>query len=286
MRHKLRCRADDPPFARCNLEAGLDSGDLLEVDLRTAAAGEWVCLHDGTLDAETTGSGPVAAATRARLSALRMRRAGGQPGEPLLFLGELAARVARRTALPAGAVQLDLKVPAAEIGERAIARFRALVGPLAERFLLSSVDRAAVDRLASAVPGLRRGFDPLDLYGRRPPHERTELAGLFARTFELAPDADVYYVHWKLTLAAAASGHDFVAEAHARGARLTAWTVDPDLPGVETVLTRLLALGVDAITTNAPRALASILDRIAPEAGPPPPHPPETSGSPAARGMA
>jgi hypothetical protein len=48
--HKLRRFADDPPFARRNLRAGLAAGASLEVDIRALACGRFVCLHDPLLE--------------------------------------------------------------------------------------------------------------------------------------------------------------------------------------------------------------------------------------------
>ncbi len=57
--HMLRRRRGDPPFFRRNLVAGLEAGAALEVDLVVTADGHFLCLHDLTLDAETTGTGPL-----------------------------------------------------------------------------------------------------------------------------------------------------------------------------------------------------------------------------------
>ena len=51
--HKLRRRADDPPFHRPNLAAGLAAGASMEVDIQPLADGGFVCLHDWTLETQT-----------------------------------------------------------------------------------------------------------------------------------------------------------------------------------------------------------------------------------------
>ncbi len=265
VRHQLRHRADDPPFSRAVLEDGLDSRDLLELDLRVSADGEWACLHDAVLDRETTGTGAVSAATRAQLSTLRMRLADGTPGEPALLLDEVVARAACRSRREPAFLQLDLKVPADALGDRAIRRVRALAGPLADRFVVSSTDWAAVMRVARAVPGLRCGFDPAGLATCDRPRTAADFARLRDRMFATAPGADICYVHWQLVLEAAAAGCDFVAAAHARGARVAAWTVDPGIPGLADVVARLVGLGIDAITTNDRDALGAVLDGLAPQ---------------------
>src|SRR5690606_12743345 len=92
--HQLRRRLEDPVFARANLKAGLAAGAALEVDLLATADGYLVCLHELTLDEETTGHGPVAAQPSAAVLALRQRDAAGRPtGSPVLSLGELVQPV-------------------------------------------------------------------------------------------------------------------------------------------------------------------------------------------------
>lgn len=68
---RLERHRTDPPFSRANLEAGLAAGAPLEVDLRATADGHWVCLHDATLERETSGAGPIAAQRRVELERLR-----------------------------------------------------------------------------------------------------------------------------------------------------------------------------------------------------------------------
>ena len=68
--HMVRRRRDDPAFLRRNLVAGLEAEAALEVDLVLTADRHFVCLHDLTLDAETTGTGPVASARRTDLDAV------------------------------------------------------------------------------------------------------------------------------------------------------------------------------------------------------------------------
>ena len=77
--HQLRRRRSDPVFLRANLEAALQTGAACEVDLVATADGHFLCLHDLTLDAETTGTGPVAALDRIEIERLRQRAPDGRP---------------------------------------------------------------------------------------------------------------------------------------------------------------------------------------------------------------
>src|SRR5262249_49767904 len=52
--------------------------DVLEFDVHLSADGEPVVLHDATLDRTTTGRGPVREATRATLTALKLRAHDGR----------------------------------------------------------------------------------------------------------------------------------------------------------------------------------------------------------------
>lgn len=50
---------------------------MIEIDVRRTADGAMVCLHDATLDRETTGAGEVSAVSLAEFKALRLRDAKG-----------------------------------------------------------------------------------------------------------------------------------------------------------------------------------------------------------------
>lgn len=51
-------------------QAFADGADLLETDLHLSSDGEFMCIHDGTLDRTTNGTGEVRAKTRDQLQAL------------------------------------------------------------------------------------------------------------------------------------------------------------------------------------------------------------------------
>jgi glycerophosphoryl diester phosphodiesterase len=256
--HKLRQRAEDPAFARANLRAGLAAGAVLEVDLVATADAAFVCLHNRTLDAETTGTGPVAARGLAEIRALRRRANDGSPiEEPVLSLAELVAIAA--PLLPPGPgdgrIQLDLKERRATL-RVAAETLASTLGRQAGWFTLSGEDWPAVEALA--VPGLHLGYDSGDLIesGLAP-------SEVIARTLATAARASTIYLHWPFLLAALDGGVDPVAMLHAAGLRVDAWTVDPGLPDIAGLLRRLVAAGVDQITTNDAYALARIWQEAA-----------------------
>ena len=60
-------------------------------------------------------------------------------------------------------------------------------------------------------------------------------------------------------LAALGRGFDLVAMFHRAGREVDAWTLNTTAPDAEQALQRLLALGVDQITTDEPR----VIERLA-----------------------
>jgi glycerophosphoryl diester phosphodiesterase len=261
----LRRRRDDPPHRRTNLVAGLESGAALEVDLVLTADGHFVCLHDLTLDAETTGAGPVAMATRAELSRLCQRgNSGVVLDDPALFLDEVVAAVARHRRPDGGLVQLDLKDPPQRLNDAAVESLRDTLGPHAAGFIAGSTDALFLDRLRAAIPALTRGYDPLALYGFGTimPRDAAGFSRLADEMIRLAPDAAIYYLEADLILAGLAANVDFVARAKAGGAEVDAWTVDTTRPSVRDVLRTLLDRGVDQITTNEPDLLGPMIEEL------------------------
>jgi len=255
--HKLRHRPDCAPHDRESLATGLARGALLEIDLQLTADEHWVCLHDATLEAETTGKGPVAGTSRRVIEGLRQRHQDGSPLDtPPLFLDELLNQLARS---PTGSrVQLDLKFDARSLTGLADARFGALVAPLANRVDIGGHDWQAVSQLAGLAPGSRPGFDPLELLADLddPALEDHSTALAFADAMlASAPTAAMLYLWHGLITRAAAAGVDLVGIAHAHGREVDCWTIDPDLDGLEPLVRHLFATGCDQLTTNAPEAL-------------------------------
>ncbi len=255
--HKLRHAAHVPAHDRQSLAAGLAAGALMEVDLQLTADDHWVCLHDATLDGETTGTGPVAAATRKAIERLRQR---DQAGAPLttapLFLDELLQEMSRHAS--GARLQLDLKLDGRSIEGVARARFGALVAPLAARVDIGAHDWQAVVDLASLAPGCSAGFDPLELITDpdAPRFADRAAAEAFAQAMiAAAPDATMLYLYHGLITQAAGLGVDLVGIAHGHGREVDCWTVDPGLDGLEPLLRHLFEVGCDQLTTNAPLAL-------------------------------
>ncbi|MCB9942833.1 MAG: hypothetical protein H6851_04350 [Geminicoccaceae bacterium] len=245
--HKLRSAAGVPPHDRSSLREGLARGALLEVDLQTTADGHWVCLHDDTLDGETTGSGIVAETPRAAMESLRQRAVDGQvQPDRLLFLDELVAIVA---GFPHGRVQLDIKSGSGKAGER----FGEIVAAHANRFDIGGHDWPLVHSLAVRAPGIVAGFDPCDRFADR---DFTAWCRLIESVD--AREARLLYLAHQAVSSALDENLDLVAFAHRRGQEVDCWTIDPDMPDALRVLERVIGLGADRITTNDPLALEAL----------------------------
>lgn len=227
------------------------------------ADGHALCLHDRTLDRETTGQGAVADATRMQIEQLRQRGADGAPGhDPPLFLDELAATVQVIGATLPAQVQLDLKVRAQDLTDDAVRRIATSITTNAGAFVASASDWQVVLRLADALPGLHAGFDPLALYPRALGLSTEGFAALARATLAAAPSASVYYIEARLVLAALDCGVNLVEAVTRAGAWVDAWTVDADRPALAQVLQRLIDAGCAQITSNDPLLLAPVIAQI------------------------
>ncbi|WP_225771097.1 glycerophosphodiester phosphodiesterase family protein [Inquilinus sp. Marseille-Q2685] len=256
--HRLQRRPEDIPFTPARLREGMALGASMEVDLRRRADGGFACLHDETLDRETTGHGPVAAATFADLRGLRMRGKDGTPtGDRLLQLEDLT-ELAAAGADPAALVQLDLKEADGALDGRSVDAFRNALAPVAGRFILSGGDWTAVRRLGATLPGLRLGFDPCDDDTLGTLRTAADAERFIAAALDRAPEAAMIYLSYPIVLRADALGVDLIAACHAAGRTVDAWTLNPDHPGAAAALARLVALRADQITTDAPGALEAM----------------------------
>jgi glycerophosphoryl diester phosphodiesterase len=254
--HQLRRAGSDPSHDRANLRLGIELGASLEVDIVATRDGHFVCLHDDDLACETSGQGLVRNRDRAEVERLRQCANDGRAlALPPLFLDELLETLAGAPADWPGRLQLDLKQPAELIDLRMIDRFAALIEPVARHLMLGGTQWRAVTRLGRAVPGLRLGFDPLDIHEAAPPDSAAELQALGAYTFAHAPGAAIFYFHIPIVLRGLELGVDLIAIAKAQGAEVDAWRLEPEDEGVAAKLARLIEAGVDQITTDSPEAL-------------------------------
>ncbi len=260
--HRLQRRPDDLAFTPQRLREGLGLGASMEVDLRRHADHGFVCLHDETLDRETTGSGPTAYTSAEALRRLKLRHQDGTQSEEGLILLEDLAEIARIDGDRDALLQFDLKEDDTGLDEGLVEGFRRTVACIAERCIVSGHDWQAVSRLAEAVPGLRRGFDPCaddTLGGLR---DDQDCRRFIAEGLAAAPEAETIYLEYGIVLRALELGVDLVAPCHTAGKTVDAWTLNPDDPRAAESLWHLIALKVDQITTDAPEELEALFSSI------------------------
>jgi glycerophosphoryl diester phosphodiesterase len=255
--HRLQRNHDDLPFTPRRLLEGLAAGASMEVDLRLHADHSFVCLHDATLERETSGSGLVAEASLEQLRRLTLR---GSSGQGLILLEDLA-ELARGMAAPDALIQLDLKEVDAALDSHTVENFRRTMACIAGRCILSGGDWTAISRLADAVPAMRRGFDPCADDTLEQLRDGIDCLDFVESTLATAPEAEMIYLDYRLILAAEGLGIDLVAPFRAAGKAVDAWTLNTDHAGATRSVKRLVTLKVDQITTDEPDALQDLFAR-------------------------
>jgi glycerophosphoryl diester phosphodiesterase len=259
--HRGRRKASDPVFTGTRIIEAMQLGASVEVDLVLHADHGCAILHDLLLERETTGTGPVAMARADDLRQLHLRGEDGQPiADKVMLLEDLCILLAQQQPHPDALLQLDFKQDSAALDAPTIASFANSIGALAPHMIVSCGDAEAVERLATATPGLRRGYDPC--YGAS--LERLKASGDFARfaadALATAPQADLIYLHYEIVLEADRNGYDIIAAFQAAGHRVDAWTIRSVTPTTVSQVERLLALNVDQITTDDPEGLTMALN--------------------------
>lgn len=132
-----------------------DGADTIETDLHVTADGEFVCIHDATVERTTDGRGPVAGMTLAQLKALSASY--GRPGfekEQIPTLAELAAMLPDDVALA-----IELKTDRflwPDVVWRLIKQLTAL--GIRDRTVALSFSRARLQAVATAAPDVPIGW--------------------------------------------------------------------------------------------------------------------------------
>ena len=257
-------------IADCATERVLRS----EIDVRLLRDGEFVLLHDDRFDRVTDAHGLVRDAT-----AVEATRARFQDGShPLLF--SEAAELIAASEYPRW-IELDLKDLAPYTRPQAEALARA-AQPLKGRGHFSTPADWNLRRLLDVDPTLGvslnphcyidTAFDedirlPEGAYGYRDAHPlarqrvsttaeylRDRLGGIMRQV----PGVIEAHVRVEMFERVLDDGvNDFAEIFHALGMKLDVWTLDATAPTWRDRLSRMLAGGVDIVTTNTPRELAA-----------------------------
>lgn len=241
----------------------------IEVDVHSLAGRDYVVYHDRRLEWQTTGNGSPGAAAPDDVRALRFLH---HPESRPPLLSEVV-ELAR--AYPTE-LQLDWK----DLRLMSDERLRALietVAPVRERVIVSSGQDWNLRRLRRADPSFPLGFDPghyldyaiegqalflprnLGAYGYRDDHPmalaRAEsTADYLAARMEMlllqAPGAREFFLNFRMVLQMLDDDFNVAAWLHERGVGANVWTCDYAGPESARWVERLVAAGVDRITTN------------------------------------
>jgi glycerophosphoryl diester phosphodiesterase len=209
-----------------------DSGaDGVEFDVQLSADAQLVIIHDHTLERTTDGRGGVVSRSLAELKQLDAGRwfDPGYAGERIPTLQEVIDLLGNQMLL-----NIEIKSKPGENGDLEQSVIECIRRNRCEgKVLISSFNMESLRRVRQAAPELPIGV----LYSH--PLDEEEITDL---------RAEAVHPQWTLV------DEDLVQRAHAAGRKVNVWTVNE-----EADQRRMIALGVDAIITNFPQRLASIL---------------------------
>jgi len=245
-----------------------------EIDVRAVRDGEFVVLHDDRFDRVTDATGLVRDATA--VEAARARFKDGS--HPLLFSEAVELIAAHEYPRH---IELDLKdlAPYTRLQAEAIAR---AVQPIKERGHFSCPADWNLRRLLAVDPTLLVSLNPhcyidteLDdevrlpsgAYGYRDAHPLARqrlsttvdyLRDRFGGIMRLVPGVLEAHLRVEMFERILDDGVADVAEIfHSLGIKVDVWTLDAGKPGWRERLARIAAAGVDIVTTNTARELAT-----------------------------
>jgi glycerophosphoryl diester phosphodiesterase len=276
-----------PPNSLEGVRACLNANmPIVEVDAVALADGDYLLIHDWTLDSETTGSGPTEACTLARARNLRIRHEGRETPYHVPVLSDIVAAFLQHDGNTH--LQIDFKNLIPFPTHEPLERLLRIIEPLGERALVSSGADWQLRRLRHMAPWLKIGLevqlhldwdDSTDRDPRVPPYQRgaygyyddsliaaqriwpaTEyLRDRCQALIGLVPRVSTFYMNHHLLARSLNDGFNWAEALHGAGIKLDAWTMDVPNPVAMTNLPRLVAAGVDQITTNTPLALTQAL---------------------------
>jgi len=259
------------------LEAG---ARIVEVDITPLDGGDFALLHDMQLEKATDGSGYTFATSADQVAELHYLHQGEIADERVGLLSRALELVQDFPNLQE--LQLDLK-PHAPMTDAVLINLLESAKTVKRQVRVTSVADWVLRQLHRLDGSLLLGFDPLlyldvddattqeettppyrvGAYGYRDDHAlASRIWGassdyLAARAEALSvqvPAGTPFYVRASLLALAQHDGFDWIDFLHARGALAVAWTLDADDTDHVALAERLVAAGIDRITTNdAPR---------------------------------
>jgi len=230
------CKGHAPENTLAGLRAALELGaDGIEVDVHATADGIPILLHDPTVDRTTNGQGEV---TKMTLAQVKRLDAGARQFEGR-FAGEPVPTLAEALDLTRGRALMVLEIKQLDIEEQVLRVVRDL----------GAVNDCVVHSFLPQVVAHFRAVEPtLPAALLTSAMDVTDWASLFSFTLSLnAQGISVFYPRVDASV---------VRQAHLRKLTFYTWTVDE----VED-MRRLRDWGVDAITTDYPDRLRTVLGK-------------------------
>jgi glycerophosphoryl diester phosphodiesterase len=270
------------------IDACLSAGaPMIEIDATALAADDYLLVHDGMLETETTGSGPVAASGVSAVRGLYARTPSGPSSSHVALLSDVVRLFLSRGGT--SRLQVDYKNLLPFPDDEPLRRLLKIIAPLGQRVIVSSIADWQLRKLRRLAPELPLGLDiqfyldwhlpeempdprafphHLGAYGYWDDHplamERVwsiadYLCDRCGMLLGAVPGASVFYVRHHLLAQSLKDGFNWAEMLHQSNVKLDAWTLDVGDPVGESNLPMLVAAGVDFITTNTPLALAAQL---------------------------
>jgi len=284
--HAAHCAHDMPPGSLLALEGCLQKGSaVIEIDVIPLGDGSFALLHDQNLEVDTTGYGKATEMKRGQVKNLYYKVNDKVSQEKVGFLEDA---IDLFKAYPnTQRLQLDLK-PFAPLTRAILSDFLALLAPVKDRILVTSVVDWALRSLANCAPDLSLGFDPLlyiDIADEKPrpegiPPFRVGAYGMMddhplsayqwgplgdylaARAGALlvqVPKGCAWFIRAVLLQKALEAGFDWIAFLHQQGSTVDGWTFDVSQPEQIKLAQSLVDHGIDYLTTDSPTQLAAYL---------------------------
>lgn len=254
-----------------------------EIDFGILADADFLVTHDEVLDDATTGTGPVSRATRAEAERLRFRWGGVVADDRPPLLSELVALIREEP----GPTLLELDLmdwrpwPWPRVEE--LAR---LVEPVKARVIFGGcpdwnlrrllrvdsslpvgfnpqfyLDWLAADDDPEPLPGVRGayGYDDAHVLARERRGPTADyLADRLGGLVRLVPGSREVHLRLNFFERMLDDGlADVTRLFHDADQLVDVWTLDADTPRWRDRLARAVAAGVDIVTTNTPRAMAT-----------------------------
>lgn len=271
-----RLRRNSRAAVRECLDAGVAR---IEIDIHSLDGPDYIVSHERHLERETTGRGSIGSATPDAVRDVRFLDDADDRPALLSEIVEMAR--GSRTQL-----QLDLK-DWRPLRDDRLRVLLDLVAPVKQQVIVSAGEDWNLRLLHRADPELAIGFDPgryigwshdgepdflprtRGAYGYFDDHPlaigRTETPADYLRArmeafaYQCPASREMFLDH-RLILQMIDDGFNAASWLHDHGSEVTAWTVDHRGKESMRVAERLIAAGVDRITTNTPLAWVEAFD--------------------------